>query len=181
MKELMSSTGTVQDLSWVISGNTYPGIYYHKFLPDIMDHQEYSLFLYKITIDTTGVWDSYTRHVYAQPDSSDGRVVLDTRFQPNEKVSFTALIYGGREYGSTYTQDYGNTDYYRAAFITTLSLVAMFGSNYMYHYELADVIDNTVPLSRTNSTGLYFTFDFSDSTVNYNQSFQTSYYLYGIV
>lgn len=186
MKELTSSTGGADELNWYASGSKYSGTYYHNFLPDIMKHSEYSWFLYKVTLDTTGVWGNYSKTVTVKPNnenlnSSNTSTILWRRFQPTEKVSFAVLLYGEYDYNSAYTQDYGATDIYTATFITN-SLFEIFVSGYnnMLGYQLASVIDSSVPLSRSTSTGLQYIFNF-DSTVNYEQAYETSYQLYGIM
>ena len=186
MKELTSSTGGVDQLNWHTSGGKHPGTYYHNFLPDIMKHSEYSWFLYKVTLDTTGVWGNYSKTVTVTPnnedlDSSNADVILWRRFQPTEKVSFSVLLHGEYDINSVYTQDYGATDIYAATFITN-SLFEIFvaGYNSMLGYQLASVIDSSVPLSRSTNTGLKYDFNF-DSTVNYEQAYKTSYQLYGIM
>lgn len=186
MKELTSSTGGVDQLNWHTSGRKYPGTYYHNFLPDIMEHPEYSWFLYKVTLDTTGVWGNYSKAVTVTPnnedlDSSNTNRILWRRFQPTEKVSFTVLLHGGYDFNSVYTQDYGATDIYTATFITN-SLFEIFAAGYnsMRGYQLASVIDSSVPLSISTNTGLKYVFNF-DSTVNYKQAYETSYQLYGIM
>lgn len=186
MKEVISSTGEVDQLNWHASGGKYTGTYYHNFLPDIMNHSEYSWFLYKVTLDTTGVWDNYSKTVTVKPNddhlsSSNTDVILWHRFQPTEKVSFSVLIYGEYESSATYTQDYGATDIYTATFITkSLFDIFVSGYNSMLGYRLANIIDSSVPPSRSTNTGLQYTFNF-DSTVNYEQAYNVSYQLYGIM
>ena len=186
MKELTSSTGGVDQLNWYASGKKYSGTYYHNFLPDIMKHSDYSWFLYKVTLDTTGVWGNYSKAVTVTPnnedlDSSNASVILWRRFQPTEKVSFSVLLHGEYDINSVYTQDYGATDIYAATFITnSLFEVSITGYNSMIGFQLASVIDSSVPLSRSTNTGLSYTFNF-DSTVNYDQKYHVAYQLYGIM
>lgn len=186
MKELTSGTGEVDELNWYASGSKYPGTYYHNFLPDIMKHSEYSWFLYKVTLDTTGVWGNYSKAVTVTPnnedlDSTAANVILWRRFQPTEKVSFSVLLHGEYDINSVYTQDYGATDIYAATFITnSLFEVFIAGYNSMLGYQLASVIDSSVPLSGSTNTGLKYSFNF-DTTVNYEQAYKTSYQLYGIM
>ena len=186
MKELTSSTGGVDQLNWHASGVKHHGTYYHNFLPDIMKHPEYSWFLYKVTLDTTGVWGNYSKAVTVTPnnedlDSTNSHAILWRRFQPTEKVSFEVLLHGEYDINSVYTQDYGPTDIYAATFITN-SLFEIFVSEYgsMLGHQLASVIDSSVPLSRSTNTGLEYTFNF-DSTVNYDQKYHVAYQLYGIM
>lgn len=186
MKELTSSTGGVSGLNWYASGSTYPGTYYHDFLPDIIDHREYSWFLYTITLDTTGVWGNYPKSITVQPNndhlnSNYTTTVLYRRFQANETISFTLLLYSECSMNSSYTQDYGATDVCTATIISNSILEAFIsGYNTIFNYQLADVIDSSVPLSRSTNTGLKYIFNFN-SAVNYDQSYSVSYRLYGII
>lgn len=182
--EINSATGSNGDFTW----SAKDGWHFHEIIDDIIE-TTYTYLMYRYTIDTAGVFSGYNRTVQVYVNNhrinSQNYIMLGEYYFPaGQAMTFTFLIY--RAHGNFNIRYSGFSDYpaYYGTVCTPNVLLRYDDidkcSMAVYDRSIDDLTDANE--SEKFKTGLaYYMTSAEGYGINYNQAFQTSYYLYGIM